>query len=60
MGPLPGRHTTDVGDDVVVLIGMRINRPRQVRRWWPVLAAMPRMIKELADAVEARVGDPAT
>ena len=48
MGPLPGRHTTDVERDVVVfLIGMRINRPRQVRRWWPVLVAMPRMLKEL-------------
>ncbi len=48
MGPLPGRHTTDVGRDVVVfLIGMRITRVRDVRRWWPVFVAMPRMIKEL-------------
>ena len=48
MRPLPGRHTTDVGGDLVVfLIGMRINQPRRVRRWWPVFVAMPRMIKEL-------------
>ncbi len=35
------------GDFVVFLIGMRINRFRSLRRWWPVFTAMPRMIKEL-------------
>ena len=36
------------GDFVVFLIGVRINRPLDVRKWWPVASAMPRMLKELA------------
>lgn len=44
----PGRHTADIeGDFVVFLIGMRVNQPLKVRRWLPVLLAMPRMIREL-------------
>lgn len=35
------------GDFVVFLIGMRINRFYKVRSWWPVVMAMPRMLKEL-------------
>jgi Domain of unknown function (DUF4188) len=35
------------GDFVVFLIGMRINKPLLVHRWWPFAAAMPRMLKEL-------------
>lgn len=35
------------GDFVVFLIGMRLNQPWKVRKWWPVAAAMPRMISEL-------------
>ena len=35
------------GDFVVFLIGVRINRPWKVHKWWPVTQAMPRMIKEL-------------
>ncbi len=35
------------GDFVVFLIGMRINKPLLVHKWWPVAAAMPRMLKEL-------------
>lgn len=35
------------GDFVVFLIGMRINKPWKVHKWWPVFTAMPRMIKEL-------------
>ena len=43
-----GRYTADVeGDFVVFLIGMRINKPRDVRGWWPTFAAMRPMIKEL-------------
>ena len=38
------------GDFVVFLIGLRINRPWKVRSLAPVLAAMPRMLKELASA----------
>jgi len=44
----PGRFTADVSDDLVVfLIGMRVNRIRNVRAWWWVTAQMPRMIKRL-------------
>ena len=43
-----GRYTADVeGDFVVFLIGMRINKPWDVRGWWPTFAAMRPMIKEL-------------
>jgi Domain of unknown function (DUF4188) len=35
------------GDFVVFLIGMRINKLWKVWKWWPVLTAMPRMIREL-------------
>ena len=35
------------GDFVVFLIGMRINKPWKVHKWWPVFLAMPRMIREL-------------
>jgi hypothetical protein len=41
------------GDFVVFLIGMRINRPLKVRRWWPVFLAMPRMIRELEGRPES-------
>jgi hypothetical protein len=44
----PGRITHDHDGNVVVfLIGMRINRLRAVRAWWPVIQAMPRMLREL-------------
>src|SRR5579862_8475177 len=35
------------GGFVVFLIGMRINRPLLIHKWWPVVVAMPRMLKEL-------------
>lgn len=35
------------------MIGMRINRPWKVRRWWPVFTAMPRMIKWLEQHPQA-------
>jgi hypothetical protein len=45
----PGRCSADIeGDFVVFLIGMRLNRPWKVHRWWPVLAGMRRMLAELA------------
>ena len=47
--PIPGRTTAGAeGDVVVLLIGMRINHFRGVRHWLPVLAAMPRMLRELS------------
>jgi hypothetical protein len=43
-----GAYTADLdGDFVVFLIGMRVNKPWAVRRWWPAFAAMRPMIQEL-------------
>ncbi|MGD9958157.1 DUF4188 domain-containing protein [Nocardioides sp.] len=44
-----GQYVADVTseDAVVFLIGMRINRWRRVRSWWPVFTGMPRMLAEL-------------
>jgi hypothetical protein len=36
------------GEFVVFLIGIRINKPWKIHKWWPVFMAMPRMLKELA------------
>ncbi|RDG39909.1 DUF4188 domain-containing protein [Streptomyces corynorhini] len=36
------------GEVTVFLIGMRINKFRAPRDWWPVARAMPRMLKELS------------
>ncbi|MCP2035363.1 hypothetical protein L1279_002374 [Planomicrobium sp. HSC-17F08] len=45
----PGRFTADTEEDFVVfIIGMRINKYRAVRKWFPVLMAMPPMIRELS------------
>ena len=47
-GIIPERMAAEIeGDFVVFLIGMRINKPWMVHRWWPVFTAMPRMIREL-------------
>ena len=35
------------GEFVVLLIGMRINKPWKIHKWLPVFLAMPRMLKEL-------------
>jgi hypothetical protein len=48
---IPDRMAAEIeGDFVVFLIGMRINKPWKVHRWWPVFTAMPRMIRELERA----------
>jgi hypothetical protein len=48
-GIIGGRVCAEVaGEFVVFLIGMRINRPLKPWRWLPVVAAMPRMLAELA------------
>ena len=45
---IPRRMTARLeGNFCVFLIGMRINRPWKIHRWWPVLTAMPRMLAEL-------------
>jgi hypothetical protein len=44
-----GRTTaTGDGEITVFLIGMRINSYWRLRSWWPVFAAMPRMLRELS------------
>jgi hypothetical protein len=47
-----GRFTADVSsledEAVVFLTGMRINKPWKVSVWWPVFAAMPKMLNYLA------------
>jgi hypothetical protein len=35
------------GEFVVFLIGLRLNRPWRIDKWWPVARAMPRMLSEL-------------
>lgn len=42
-----GQARVGGADTVVFLIGMRVNRWRRVRSWWPVFVAMPQMLKEL-------------
>jgi fumigallin biosynthesis monooxygenase-like protein len=53
---LKGRYMADVsrlGDEVVVfVIGMRINKPRKVRLWWPVFNSMRAMLKYLEERPE--------
>lgn len=55
MAPVfPQRMTAEIdGDFVVFLIGMRVNRPWKLHKWLPVLFAMPRMLKELANSPES-------
>jgi hypothetical protein len=43
----PAAAEVDADEAVVFLIGMRINRWRKVRSWFPVFTAMPRMLAEL-------------
>jgi hypothetical protein len=40
------------GGFVVFLIGMRIDVPWKVHKWWPVARAMPRMLRELEQRPE--------
>ena len=35
------------GDFVVFMIGMRINKIWKIHRWFPIVRAMPRMLREL-------------
>lgn len=59
-----GRRTSDLGDResvVVFLIGMRVNRWWEFWRWFPVFAAMPRMVSELVrDSSRGLLGRPRT
>jgi len=57
-GVVGGQQVADPqGDEVVVfLIGMRVNRWRKVRSWWPTFTGMPRMLAELAHADRGLLG----
>src|ERR1700732_5263883 len=47
--PIKGRMTARAeGEVTVFLIGMRINKFRAPRDWWPVVGAMSRMLRELS------------
>jgi hypothetical protein len=53
-----GQYVATPGaDDVVVfVIGMRINRLRRVRSWWPSFVGMPRMLRELVGSDRGLLG----
>src|SRR5262245_24338164 len=44
---LPQPVDGEDGSVVVFLIGMRVNRWRRVRSWWPTFSGMPTMLREL-------------
>jgi hypothetical protein len=48
-GVRAGQWVAESPDETVVvfLIGMRVNRWRRVRSWWPAFVGMPRMLTEL-------------
>ncbi|HEY8373041.1 MAG TPA: DUF4188 domain-containing protein [Pseudonocardiaceae bacterium] len=47
-GVYTGRWTAQLDSEVAVfLIGMRFNTLWRVDRWWPVVTAMPRMLRHL-------------
>ena len=51
---IPKRVTAQIeGDFVVFLIGMRINRPWKVHKWFPMFRGMPKMIRELEERPES-------
>ncbi|RFP18490.1 MULTISPECIES: DUF4188 domain-containing protein [unclassified Duganella] len=50
----PERLTAQLdGDFVVFLIGMRINKLWKIHKWFPVMSAMPRMLRELASTSDS-------
>jgi hypothetical protein len=54
-GVVGGSYTAAAPQDTVVvfLIGMRVNRWRRVRSWWPAFTGMPRMLAELGKHPDA-------
>ncbi|MFC4852058.1 monooxygenase family protein [Actinophytocola glycyrrhizae] len=51
---VPGRVThRHSGELVIFLIGMTINKPWRVDRWWPAFRAMPKMLRELSEAEDS-------
>ncbi|MBO0703326.1 MAG: DUF4188 domain-containing protein [Candidatus Dormibacteraeota bacterium] len=63
MAPVvPGRIAAPAPPEgtVVFLVGMRLNRLRDVRRWFPVVSAMPSMLRELFDDPDSGLLDATT
>jgi hypothetical protein len=51
--PLRQRLTAHMeGDFVVFLLGLRLNQPWQVHRWWPMYALLHPMLRQLKDRPE--------
>jgi hypothetical protein len=51
---IPNRMAAEIeGDFVVFLIGMRVNKPWKIHKWWPVFSAMRPMLKELEKRPES-------
>ncbi len=49
----PVRYTAQADDDFVLfLVGMRVNKPWKVNRWWPVASATPKMLRTLGQHPE--------
>jgi hypothetical protein len=47
---IPGRFTAHIEEPFVVfIIGMRVNRPLQVRKWFQTFRAMIPMLRELQE-----------
>ncbi|MBO0708296.1 MAG: DUF4188 domain-containing protein [Candidatus Dormibacteraeota bacterium] len=59
---VPGRVAAPAPPEgtVVFLIGMRVNRLRDVRRWLPVFTAMPAMLRELLSDPDSGLLDATT
>ncbi|WP_100444141.1 DUF4188 domain-containing protein [Glycomyces xiaoerkulensis] len=54
----PGRVVVDYDDDLVVFtVGVRVNKFWKVAKWWPVLTAMPKMLRELQSDPESGLLD---
>lgn len=51
---VPRRVTAQIeGDFVVLLVGMRINKPWKIHKWFPVFRAMRMMLRELEESPES-------
>jgi hypothetical protein len=51
---LPQKMSAEIdGEFVIFLIGMRINKPWKIHKWWPVFRSMPPMLRELTAKPEA-------
>src|SRR4051794_41886080 len=47
--PAGGRSDAQAAGGLCFLFASRTKKPLAVRRWWPVVSAMPRMLRELQE-----------